>query len=579
METGTTDASGSGAGYGSSILIRAPVKRMMASTYLLADDSGKIMYGDRACHLRLDFNDLYVFDVHLRKTIRVINLTSVIGSKALSAVADIDLSELIVYDYKYEGSGLFSLFTKSKLRKCEAIKILFADSSTCQQWSDAINWAIYNQTENPKNSKSIETGPNIEDGINSIPNNNFTMPIKRYLVFVNPVSGQGRSLSVWKDSVEPMMIQAGVIFKLVTTQYANHAKDFMEEFDPSLYDCIMCIGGDGILFEIINGLSSRSQGDGELLLSTVPVAPVPGGSGNGLIKSLLFEVGEDLSVINAVFMALKGTNEPMDISIVQTKSHTYRSFLFLGWGLISDIDLLSESMRRLGEMRFYLAAVYFILKKKYYRGRLSMYTCGTDSPGSSPGSGTSLVTGPGSGPGSGTSSEWGKNSLPSFDTEISAGNGWEVIDGLFLFVWIVQTSHVTASMHSGPGVCSNDGMFTIYVVTEMSRCEMVQLLIAMDTGDHVKHPKVRTFHCTAYRLEPCNVIDDSNNSGRSNDSDFHNSNINKNSSGNSSGSSNVSGDSSDRDGGLFTLDGESVEYGPIQGIMRHKAGTVKKLRL
>jgi diacylglycerol kinase family enzyme len=48
--------------------------------------------------------------------------------------------------------------------------------------------------------------------------------------------------------------------------------------------------------------------------------------------------------------------------------------------------------------------------------------------------------------------------------------------------------------------------------------EILQLLIGMDTGDHVNHPRVETFKCKAYRLEPLR----------------------------------------DSDGGLYTLDGEMI---------------------
>ena len=510
-------------------LTAAPIGCMMENRYLLSDDSGKIQHKNRACQLRLGVSDLFIFDVLERKTTRILSFASVIGSRSFSI--DADRSTLEIYDYKFDDSGYFRYFKNTKLRKCETISFQFTDSSTCQHWSNAINHTLYYQ---PQQNNNIEGGSSSEEGSSLLSDTYLSAPAaKRFTVFVNPVSGRGQAVATWKNLVEPMMIQAGIQVKLITTQHANHARDIMEDFDASTCDCVMTIGGDGVLFEIINGLSSRSKGDGEALLSSVPVAPVPGGTGNGLIKSILFECGQELSVINAVFMALKGTTEVIDLSLVQTRSHTYRSFLLLGWGLISDIDLLSESMRYLGELRLYLAAVYFVIKKRFYRGRLSMFT--GDSNGLNVGVQCPI-------------------SLPSFDKVIPAGNGWEVIDASFLFVWVVQTSHVTATMYSGPGVTSDDGMFTVYVVTDMSRCEILQLLLAMDTGGHVKHPKVKTFKCTAYRIEP--FTDAGRNS---------NSNSNSNSNGNSNG-------------GLYTLDGELVEYGPIQGIMRPGSGRIRKFK-
>jgi sphingosine kinase len=479
----------------------------MDSIYLLSNDTGKITHKDRTCHLSLGTRELFIFDKTGRKAVRVVSLRSVIGSRAFVSNTEHGLSVLEVYDYKYDDSGFFSFLRRTKQRKCETLTFHFAESATCQHWANAIS-----QMSLSHPSSSVEDATRITDFNLTAANRP-----RRFMVFVNPVSGQGRSVSIWKYEVEPMLLQAGIEVKLVVTQYANHAKDIMEDIDPSSFECILAIGGDGMLFEIVNGLSARSKEDGECVLRSVCVVPIPGGSGNGLAKSLLFEGGEEFSVTNSVFMAVKGTSVSMDLSLVKTTSHTYRSFLLLGWGLISDIDLLSESMRCLGELRLYLAGAYFIMMRRYYKGRLSMFTGGLNG----------LQSG-------------SPCTLPPLNQTIIAGDGWEVIESSFLFVWIVQTSHVASTMYSGPGVTSDDGVFTIYVVTEMNRLDILRLLIAMDSGDHVKHSKVKTYKCTAYRIEP---------------------------------------DHDTSSGGLYTLDGESVEYGPIQGIMQPGAARVKKFIL
>ena len=478
----------------------------MDSEYLLSNDTGKITHKGCTCHLSLGTRELFIFDKTGRKAVRVVSLKSVIGSRAFVSNTEHGLSVLEVYDYKFDDSGYFSFLRRTKQRKCETLIFNFADGATCQHWANAISQMCMSQP-----SSSVEDATRMTDF-------NLTAAIRprRFMVFVNPVSGQGRSVSIWKYQVEPMLLQAGIEVKLVVTQYANHAKDTMEDIDPSSFECILALGGDGMLFEIVNGLSARSKEDGDHVLRSVCLVPIPGGSGNGLAKSLLFEGGEEFSVINSVFMAVKGTSAPMDLSLVETTSHTFRSFLLLGWGLISDIDLLSESMRFLGEFRLYLAGAYFIMMRRLYKGRLSLFTGGLnglESGGRSP------------------------CTLPPLDQTIIAGDGWEVIDTSFLLVWIVQTSHVASTMYSGPGVTSYDGVFTIYVVTEMNRLDILRLLIAMDTGDHVNHPKIKTYKCTAYRLEP--DLD----TGRQ---------------------------------GRYTLDGELVEYGPIQGIIQPGAARVKK---
>ena len=47
---------------------------------------------------------------------------------------------------------------------------------------------------------------------------------RRFLVFVNPVSGKGTAMKVWERTTRPMLDQAAVSYKLVKTTHANHAR-------------------------------------------------------------------------------------------------------------------------------------------------------------------------------------------------------------------------------------------------------------------------------------------------------------------------------------------------------------------
>lgn len=234
-----------------------------------------------------------------------------------------------------------------------------------------------------------------------------------------------------------------------------------------------------------------------------------------MTKSILHESSEDFSPQNATFVALKGSSVPLDLSYVETKNHKHYAFLILGWGLISDVDILSESMRWMGEPRMTVAAVYFVLARRMYSGRLSMFT-GVNTKGSRP-----VSTAPEALFSSATTAD--ENSvLPPLHIPIPKVDGWTVIESDFVLVWVLQTSHCSVSVHSGPGVTLDDGLFTIIVARDLSRFEMLQLLLGIEDGSHIDHPKVEVYKASAYRLEPLT------------------------------------------EKGIFSLDGEVVEYGPIQ---------------
>lgn len=390
-------------------------------------------------------------------------------------------------------------------------------------------------------------------------------PPKKYIVYVNPFSGRGLGKGVWRES-ELMFSQAGIDITCIITTHANHAFSHIKTMPLAElfnHDCIVIVAGDGLVFEIVNGIMAREDGKGMDVLQKVPLAHIGAGTGNGLCKSALFECGEEYSVLNAAFVAIKGRPRPLDLSKVESTNHTLYSFLIFGWGLISDIDIHSEKFRWMGEMRLYSAALYFTIKKHMYRGKLSMHVPARDAAlmsdvhVSSFSDSTSCYRLP-------PLSE-PLPIMPAFDIETSDGKRerassrdnahsplrertsswkgaggkdfiWKIIESEFLLVWVLQTSHATSSMHSGPDVKMDDALFHIMVIENCSRCEMLQLLLAIDNGDHIHHPRVQVYKANAYRLEP----------------------------------------SMDKLG-IFTLDGESIEYGPIQATIVPGAARIMKL--
>ena len=124
----------------------------------------------------------------------------------------------------------------------------------------------------------------------------------------------------------------------------------------------------------------------------------------------------------------------------------------------------------------------------------------------------------------------------------------KIIHGSFQLIWVVQTPFASSSTHSGPGVELNDGILTIFVVQGLSRCELLQLLLDVDSGAHIYRSGVQVYKCHAYRIEP--FLD---NHERVNERE---------------------------DRGIFAVDGESIDgpmIGPVQG--RVMAGMARVMKL
>ena len=120
----------------------------------------------------------------------------------------------------------------------------------------------------------------------------------QYLVMINPFSGTKKALSIYESTVKPMFQQAGIQHDTFITEYAGHAFQRIQgekgdsvgihernHRDISQYEGIILMGGDGILFEVLQALQSRS--DWTLLTHRLKFGIIGCGTCNGLAASLL----------------------------------------------------------------------------------------------------------------------------------------------------------------------------------------------------------------------------------------------------------------------------------------------------
>jgi len=81
------------------------------------------------------------------------------------------------------------------------------------------------------------------------------MPDKRkILILINPISGRGLALRNWTKA-KPMVDLGHLEVTLRHTEYQNHAQEIVrDQLKIGDYDGITTVSGDGLIFEIINGI-------------------------------------------------------------------------------------------------------------------------------------------------------------------------------------------------------------------------------------------------------------------------------------------------------------------------------------
>lgn len=496
---------------------------------IIYNDSGSIYYRSQPCSVAFDRETFSVFSKDKNNKLLIeYPSSSLIGMKIQPLQSKKGKSYQADFFFYPPRSSLFCALgggncTETR-RSRKVLSLVFqTDENIPNQWASVIQSYV-----------SGNRVARLRDGTEPV------VPSQRhFLVVVNPKSGKGEAMKIWKKTIQPMLMEAGIKATVLVTERPHHAHDYVvdPQFVPDDVEAVVVIGGDGVLYEVVNGLSERE--DGMSVLNRLALAPIPGGTGNGLIKSILHQSQEVSTPINAAYCAIRGSTAPLDLSEVITKSgNRHLSFLSLTWGLIADIDILSESMRFLGESRLYLSAGYFVATKRFYEGILRMKLVDPTAYSSRESQGTctdSIAVDVDKKP---------TSKKPIVPTEkinkLKEGEsldeeGWLSLHSRFMMVFVAQTSHCSTSVHSGPGVKLDDGFFTVYAVEHISRFELSQLLLSFDSGEFVNHKSVRVFKCSEYSLEPLTK------SGR------------------------------------YSLDGELIEYDRIEAKMLPGAARVKVL--
>ena len=105
----------------------------------------------------------------------------------------------------------------------------------------------------------------------------------KVLLVYNPYAGHKRALRLLPE-VEAEFTKCGVEFDLFLTDYPEHGIEIVSRVDFRQYDGIIAAGGDGTIFEVINGYYKNSRS------KKLPLGILPIGTGNAFARDLNLHV-------------------------------------------------------------------------------------------------------------------------------------------------------------------------------------------------------------------------------------------------------------------------------------------------
>lgn len=266
------------------------------------------------------------------------------------------------------------------------------------------------------------------------------MDTPRTLLVVNPAAGHGRGKKVFK-LLEPRLRSSIPGLEVRFSEHAGHAVEIGRALARSAgpgYDRLLCLGGDGTPYELLNGLYADGRP------ARLPaIGQIPAGTGNSFLRD--FDI---TTVDQALYAILSGRRRRVDL--VEFTSHDDPaggpavrrvSLNIIGVGLIADIlELTNARLKFLGAAGYGLAVLVRLL-----RGM--------------------------------------KNRV----TIVADGRRVEAPDSAL----VVSNSKFTGGqMKIAPSAETADGQADIVLFNGVNRREMVAIFAGVFSGKHAAHPKV-----------------------------------------------------------------------------------------
>ncbi|KAJ8399692.1 hypothetical protein AAFF_G00407970 [Aldrovandia affinis] len=507
-----------------------------------ATDNRKVRYAVSLTELDLTVQKITSAPAGRSKV--VFNLSDCIGCRAFKGEDNTDVGAYFsAYFYPFKRRWMSSGVARQRVEQCFRVALAqdsHANLEEAQRWARAIN------------EGSVLQRPQRDGVLYS----EVRRPC-RVMLLVNPHSGKGQALSLFTGHVQRMLTEAGVPHTVVITERQNHARELAREADLSQWDALVIMSGDGLLFEVVNGLMERE--DWESAIQT-PLGILPGGSGNALAASIHYYSGsqpvssEEL-LVSCGFLLCKGLVSRLDlVSVNMASSQRLFSFLSLAWGFVADVDIESEKYRHVGAARFTVGTLVRLASLRVYQGRLAYLP--VDEPPSRaevspplPASAfcSSLLCRPSKASShqntfhnSCNSNNAGKARRVDGPTPAPRGpadsllapleqpvpGDWTVVaEEDFVLMLAMYQAHLGEDMLAAPGSAPDDGLIHLfYVKAGISRTALLRIFLAMEKGAHLATgcPYLVYVKVRALRLEPLSPK------------------------------------------GVITVDGEAVDYGPVQ---------------
>ncbi len=266
----------------------------------------------------------------------------------------------------------------------------------------------------------------------------------KLLALLNPQAHGGRA-GEQQGLLQQKLRDHGLDARVELTTGPGAARERVAALEPGRFDVIVAAGGDGTLFEVVNGLMCRPPAQRESL------AVLPMGTGNAFARDLGLAPG---AIDQAIGLISAGKARPVDVAEVQTPAEHFHFINILGLGLVTEAARTAARFKRLGRGAYTLGALGALVRLPVAPLRL----------------------------------ELDGEKRPVQDT---------------LFIQVANSRYTGTHFLMAPDADMTDGLLDVVVVAKLSRSRALRLFPDIYDGRHIEAREVTVHRAAEIRiLEP-----------------------------------------------------------------------------
>lgn len=132
---------------------------------------------------------------------------------------------------------------------------------------------------------------------------------RRAMLVVNPMAGNGEAVEIWEDLQETLR-KLGLDFDYSFTEHHGHAIEIARAAAEKKYGIVAVVGGDGTMYEAVNGLMSVGRE------SRPRLGVIPTGRGSGFCRTV--EIPRDWRT--AASLLVSGRHRAIDVGWMEYRT-------------------------------------------------------------------------------------------------------------------------------------------------------------------------------------------------------------------------------------------------------------------